>query len=251
MRGPGPGYAAWARALALPNAPPDGRLATGDRLSVDDLHLRVLWPDPGKVPLEPPNGRRGINDVSVVLLGEVAGRRILLTGDVEDDVDPLLVARGLPPIDVLKVAHHGSKTASTPAFLDVVKPAVAIVSAGAGNPYGHPARSTLDRLTATGARVLRTDTDGSVEVDIAASGIRVGTSGGRAAAFIGRNALTARPSGGFAIGAATPVRLALPGEPAVRPLAHPVAAAPSAKRFLGASRSVVTFAFACAVPSSG
>jgi competence protein ComEC len=251
MRGPGPGYAAWARALALPNAPPDGRLATGDRLSVDDLHLRVLWPDPGKVPREPPNGGRGINDVSVVLLGEVAGRRILLTGDVEDDVDPLLVARGLPPIDVLKVAHHGSKTASTPAFLDVVKPAVAIVSAGAGNPYGHPARSTLDRLAATGARVLRTDTDGSVEVDVAASGIRVGTSGGRAAAFVGRNALKARPSDGLAIGAATPVRLALPGEPAVSPLALSVVAAPSTKRLLGTSRSVVTFAFACAVPSSG
>ena len=181
MHGPGPGYKAWARALALPNAPPDGRLATGDRLAVDDLRLRVLWPDPGKVPLEPPDGGRGINDVSVVLLGEVAGRRILLTGDVEDDVDPLLVARGLPPIDVLKVAHHGSKTASTPAFLDVVKPAVAIVSAGAGNPYGHPARSTLDRLASTGARVLRTDTDGSVEVAFRGGRMSVNASGAHAA----------------------------------------------------------------------
>jgi competence protein ComEC len=251
MHGPGPGYKAWARALALPNAPPDGRLATGDRLAVDDLHLRVLWPDPGKVPLEPPDGGRGINDVSVVLLGEVAGRRILLTGDVEDDVDPLLVARGLPPIDVLKVAHHGSKTASTPAFLDVVKPAVAIVSAGAGNPYGHPARSTLDRLASTGARVLRTDTDGSVEVDIGASGIRVAASGGRAAAFVGRIRLAGRSGGGVMAGPATLARRAIPGAPAVPGYELVGAATPIQRQIRGAVRSVVTFAFVCAVPSSG
>jgi competence protein ComEC len=250
MHGPGPGYKAWARALALPNAPPAGRLATGDRLAVDDLHLRVLWPDPGKVPLEPPDGGRGINDVSVVLLGEVAGRRILLTGDVEDDVDPLLVARGLPPIDVLKVAHHGSKTASTPAFLDVVKPAVAIVSAGAGNPYGHPARSTLDRLASTGARVLRTDTDGSVEVDIGGSGVHVAASGGRAAAFVGRTGLVGRSTGGLPAGPLTVAR-AVPANPAV-PSPGPIdAAAPDAKPFRIPARTVVTFAFVCAVPSSG
>jgi competence protein ComEC len=250
MHGPGPGYKAWARALALPNAPPDGRLATGDRLVVDDLHLRVLWPDPGKVPLEPPDGGRGINDVSVVLLGEVAGRRILLTGDVEDDVDPLLVARGLPPIDVLKVAHHGSKTASTPAFLDVVKPAVAIVSAGAGNPYGHPARSTLDRLRSTGARVLRTDTDGSVEVDIGVSGIRVAASGGRAASLVGRPGPVGRSSGGLLAGPSSVAR-AVPTNPAV-PSPGPVdATAPYEKPFRLPARSLVTFAFVCAVPSSG
>jgi competence protein ComEC len=251
MHGPGPGYKAWARALALPNAPPDGLLATGDRLAVDDLHLRVLWPDPGKVPLEPPDGGRGINDVSVVLLGEVAGRRILLTGDVEDDVDPLLVARGLPPIDVLKVAHHGSKTASTPAFLNVVKPSVAIVSAGAGNPYGHPARSTLDRLASTGARVLRTDTDGSVEVDIGASGIRVAASGGRAAAFNGRIGLTTRSGGGLMAGPTSAARLVVPGNPTIPTRGLVESATPDEKRFARAAGPVITFAFVCAVPSSG
>jgi hypothetical protein len=203
------------------------------------------------VPLEPPDGGRGINDVSVVLLGEVAGRRILLTGDVEDDVDPLLVARGLPPIDVLKVAHHGSKTASTPAFLDVVKPAVAIVSAGAGNPYGHPARSTLDRLASTGARVLRTDTDGSVEVDIGASGIRVSASGGRAAAFLGRIGLTTRSGGGLLAGPTSAARLAVPGTLTLLARALVQAATPDEKRFPRAARPVITFAFVCAVPSSG
>src|SRR5207245_7195099 len=102
MRGPGPGYGAFARDLAKRGAPPGAPLATGARIALDDLRFRVLWPDPGRVPREPPDAGRGINDVSVVLLGEVAGRRMLLTGDVEDDVDPVLAARGLPPIDILK-----------------------------------------------------------------------------------------------------------------------------------------------------
>jgi competence protein ComEC len=250
MRGPGPGYKAWARALALPNAPPDGRLSTGDRLAVDDLHLRVLWPDPGKVPLEPPNGGRGINDVSVVLLGEVAGHRILLTGDVEDDVDPMLIARGLPPIDVLKVAHHGSKTASTPAFLDVVRPAVAIVSAGAGNPYGHPARSTLDRLSGTGARVLRTDTDGSVEIEIGEPGIRVATSGARTASLVSLIGL-ARWSVGRPPAPTSNARLTGPGSPATPFFGLVGVATPPEKPLRTPVRSLVASAFLCAVPSSG
>jgi competence protein ComEC len=250
MHGPGPGYKAWARALALPKAPPDGRLATGDRLAVDDLHFRVLWPDPGKVPTEPPNGGRGINDVSVVLLGEVAGHRILLTGDVEDDVDPLLVARGLPPIDVLKVAHHGSKTASTPAFLDVVRPAVAIVSAGAGNPYGHPARSTLDRLTGTGARVLRTDTDGSVEIAIGEAGVRVATSGARTASLGKLAGLGGRSIGGSPASTSN-AEVSDSGSPAAPLVGLLGAATPPEKPPRIPVRSLVASAFLCAVPSSG
>jgi competence protein ComEC len=209
MRGPGPGYSAFARDLAGPSAPPDGILSTGARIALDDIRFRVLWPDPGRVPREPPDGGRGINDVSIVLLGEVAGRRFLLTGDVEDDVDPLLAQRGLPPIDVLKVAHHGSATASTPAFLDAVKPRVAIVSAGADNPYGHPARSTIDRLAATGARVLRTDRDGSAAVSIAADGtIAVATTGARKAATA-----PVRPAAPVAAAGTAIPRLAVPAIP--------------------------------------
>ena len=117
--------------------------------------------------------------MSIVLLGEVGGKRFLLTGDVEDDVDPVLAARGIPAVDFLKVAHHGSGTASTIAFLDVVRPALAVVSAGADNPYGHPARSTLDHLTDAGARVFRTDTDGSVEVSFEGDRMSVRTTGAR------------------------------------------------------------------------
>jgi competence protein ComEC len=181
------------------------------------------------VPREPPDGGRGINDVSIVLFGEVAGRRVLLTGDVEDDVDPILAARGLPPIDVLKVAHHGSKTASTPAFLDAVRPQVAIVSAGAGNPYGHPARSTIDRLEATGADVFRTDTNGSVQVTIA-------------------------PTGAIAVSATGPRRAAEIDVPIGDVAVAPVAAARATVGAIRAPATILappTFAFACGIPSSG
>jgi hypothetical protein len=165
-------------------------------------------------------------------------------------VDPMLVARGLPPIDVLKVAHHGSKTASTPAFLDVVRPAVAIVSAGAGNPYGHPARSTLDRLAGTGARVLRTDTDGSVEIDIGEPGIRVATSGARTASLVGLSGLAGRSIGGPPARTSNP-RFTGPGSPAMPVFRLVGLATPPEKPVRTAIRSLVASAFLCAVPSSG
>jgi competence protein ComEC len=222
MRGPGPGYAAFGRDLALDRAPPIATLATGVRIGLDDIRLQVLWPDPGRVPREPSDGGRAINDVSIVLLGEVGGRRFLLAGDVEDDVDPLLAGRGLPPIDILKVAHHGSRTATTPAFLDSVRPRIAVVSAGADNPYGHPAPSTIERLAATGARVLRTDTDGSVTLTIDPTGtIRVATSGARRAAV--------------PVATGGPFLASLVDRPP-----RPVAALP-----------IPAIAFGCGIPSSG
>lgn len=164
MRGPGPGYAAWTERLARPGAPIRLGLATGDRLLIDDIRLRVLWPDRGAVPAEPADTGTGINNVSVVLLGEVGDRRFLLTGDIEEEIDPVVLARGIPRVDVLKVAHHGSRTATTGPFVAATDPAIAIASAGADNTYGHPARPTLERLASSGARVYRTDRDGTVSV---------------------------------------------------------------------------------------
>ena len=71
----------------------------------------------------PPDGGTGINNVSVVFLGHVGTRRFLLMGDVEEGIDPSLLTEGLPRVDLLKVAHHGSRTATTQAFVDAVRPA--------------------------------------------------------------------------------------------------------------------------------
>jgi competence protein ComEC len=181
MRGPGPGYAAWLARLSRPGAPPHLAIAAGDRLAVDEIALRVLWPIRGQVPAAPPDTGTGINNVSVVLLGAVGDRRFLLAGDVEQDIDPSLLAAGLPRLDLLKVAHHGSRTATTEPFVEAVRPRIAIASAGAGNPYGHPARSTLERLAAVGARVYRTDRDGTVAVAFDPEGMTVRSEAGAAA----------------------------------------------------------------------
>jgi competence protein ComEC len=178
MRGPGPGYAAWAEGLRREGIA-IAHLSTGDRLALDDARLTVLWPDEGAVPAQPPDTGTGINNVSIVFLGEAAGHRFLLAGDIEQEIDPILLARGLPRVDVLKVAHHGSRTSSTDPFLDAVRPSIAVASAGVGNPYGHPAPGTIARIKAHGARVLRTDQDGTVEVTLNPERVSVATSGPR------------------------------------------------------------------------
>ncbi len=181
MHGPGPGWDAW-NARLLQGSPPRGTLAAGQRIVLGEIRLEVLWPEPGSVPEQPGATGRVINDTSIVLLGAANGRRFLLTGDAEDDVDPHLLGRGLPNLDVLKVAHHGSATATSQALLDATRPSIAVISVGAGNDYGHPAPSTLARLRSVDARVYRTDHDGTISFDLAQSGVAVRVTGGRSLA---------------------------------------------------------------------
>ena len=94
---------------------PRGTLATGDALAVDDLALRVVWPDAGKVPAEPADTGMGINNVSIVLLGEVDGRRFLLTGDAEQAVDAALAALPVdtsPGPDASRSVNSGAGSAA-------------------------------------------------------------------------------------------------------------------------------------------
>ncbi|HEY3073365.1 MAG TPA: ComEC/Rec2 family competence protein, partial [Candidatus Limnocylindrales bacterium] len=180
MLGPGPGYRAWAEELALRGVDA-GRLASGDSFRLDEIAFSVLWPDPGNVPRAPPDGGTAINNVSIVLLGTYGRERFLLAGDIEEEIDPVLLSRGLPRVDFLKVAHHGSRTSSTDAFLDAVHPSAAVVSVGARNPYGHPSAATLGRLTGRRARVYRTDRDGSVVATLDGSRLTVRPEGRRRA----------------------------------------------------------------------
>jgi competence protein ComEC len=230
MRGPGPGYAAWVDRLAARRTTV-GRLATGDHLQLDSISLSVLWPDRDRVPLEPADDGRAINDVSIVLLGQVAGGRFLLTGDIEDDVDPILVERRLPRVDVLKVAHHGSRTATTDAFLAATRPAVAIVSAGEDNPYGHPAPTTIGRIEATRASLFRTDLDGTVSATFDGRTWSVSTGRPR------RSATHGPPTAGPAI-ALGPLafRCGIPRQPPDRPTADAAAEVPVAPPTLGYHR---------------
>jgi competence protein ComEC len=182
MIGPGPGDAAFRRRLAE-----TGRqshiLAAGDHVTLDGIRMDVEWPQPGTVPLKPPDSGTGVNNVSIVLDIHFGSRRMVLAGDVEQQIDPQLLAAGIArderPLDVLKVAHHGSATATTDNFVEQMSPRVAVVSAGWGNPYGHPSPATVQRLRDSGAKVFRTDLDGSIDISTNGTDLTANPSGGR------------------------------------------------------------------------
>ncbi len=130
---------------------------------VGQVRFQVLWPPPDSPTVGPGDGSTA-NESSVVLLVEVRGLRLLLTGDVEPEGQAAL-ARAMPglQVDVLKVPHHGSRYQDEDWLLSLGA-RVALVSVGADNDYGHPATTTLAPLEAVGTRVLRTDLDGDIAV---------------------------------------------------------------------------------------
>ena len=96
------------------------------------------------------------------MLARWRGFTMLLTGDAEAEGVPLDPG----PVDVLKVAHHGSEDAGLGALLDRTRPRLAVISVGSGNSYGHPTTVTLATLVAHRTRVLRTDLNGDVVIDV-------------------------------------------------------------------------------------
>jgi beta-lactamase superfamily II metal-dependent hydrolase len=114
--------------------------------------------------LHPPLPLTGdLNEDSVVIQVSCGQMDILFTGDATTDSESSMIAAGvLSDVEVLKVGHHGSNTSTGADFLAIVAPEEAVISVGAGNPYGHPSQATLDRLTAAGATIYRTDLDGTV-----------------------------------------------------------------------------------------
>lgn len=109
------------------------------------------------------------NDLSIVLLAKYDGRKILFTGDAGSMVEKRLILEKnllLSETDVLKVGHHGSRSASSEGFLQTIKPQYAIISCGKKNHYGHPHEETLMQLQTIGARVYRTDQCGAIILHI-------------------------------------------------------------------------------------
>jgi competence protein ComEC len=160
----------WAAAAHVPVR----ATAVGDERRVGDVQWRVIGP------LVAMHGTDSDpNNNSLVLVVDVGGLTVLLTGDVEQPAQNALVHAGVEPhVDVLKIPHHGSANQS-PDFLTGAAAPIAIASVGAGNSYGHPSPLTLTTLQRSGARTFRTDADGSVAVLRDAGGVRVVTSGGR------------------------------------------------------------------------
>ncbi len=147
--------------------------------TLGDVTISVLAPtyDPGDGPRRRASADpvRSVNDNSLVIAVERAGRCVLFLGDLEGEGEAL-VAAAAHPCDVVKVAHHGSPTSSTPALVAALRPDWAVISLGRGNRFGFPSPSVVTRWEAAGARVLRTDQVGAITVILGRDGsLRVST----------------------------------------------------------------------------
>lgn len=107
------------------------------------------------------NNSSDLNSTSIVLKMTYGDVSFLFTGDATNKVESQIKSKDISA-DVLKVGHHGSETSSTVSFLEKVNPKYAVIQVGKNNTYNHPRQQTLDRLEKIGARVYRTDEDGTV-----------------------------------------------------------------------------------------
>jgi competence protein ComEC len=139
-------------------------IVAGQRFDLPGVSMTVIAPRSAPAYLGPNADGTPVNDASLVLRADTTAGRVLLTGDIELEGQANLLADNEDvAADVLKVPHHGSRY-SLPRFLERVHPRVAMVSVGAGNPFGHPSQLILDALKREGATVFRTDEDGDVAV---------------------------------------------------------------------------------------
>jgi competence protein ComEC len=135
----------------------------GKSFAWDGVEVQFFWPETSPRDIAP----SAKNNDSLVLRLRYGKRTLLLPGDAEKDAErAILGENGEAELqaDVLKVGHHGSKNSTMPDFLAAVRPRVAIISAGEGNPYGHPSPELVKRLEDAGVRILRTDRDGAIHV---------------------------------------------------------------------------------------
>ena len=133
-------------------------LEAGQTFSLGSATVTVVFPRAGY-------GSDDLNDVSLVLLLECDGKRVLLTADSTAAAE-WLYYEDLPQVDVLKVAHHGSGGSTTTELLQQIKPKLALISCGENNDYGHPHKRVLQALQDVGAAVYRTDLQGDLVVTL-------------------------------------------------------------------------------------
>lgn len=129
----------------------------GDTLQLGGATVTILhcWPEAIDY------GRT--NDSSIVVRIDYGKTSFIITGDAEDWSEYMMIDSGTNlKADVLRIAHHGSNTASTMEFLQAVQPEYAVISVGKDNGYGHPHQEVLERLSNINAKILRTDELGTI-----------------------------------------------------------------------------------------
>lgn len=149
---------------------PVEKIGAGDVLRVGNLSAQVLWP-----PNRDEKAASRNND-SIVLLLRFGEKGFLLTGDIEKEGEAAVMKEGIAlGSDVVKVAHHGSKTSSTAAFVSSTRPSLAIISVGRHSVFGHPSKEVVERWQAGGAQVMTTGERGTISIITDGRGLSVTT----------------------------------------------------------------------------
>jgi competence protein ComEC len=161
-----PLYGEWLAELETRDVPWQAARA-GQSFELDSVHFTVLHPDTVW-----PGWQEDLNEDSIVLLLEYHGFLALLQGDAGLPAESWLAGR-IGRVDLLKVGHHGSRSATGAAWLEELAPRIAVISTGRGNRYGHPHREVVERLLGHGVSLWRTDLDGTVTVSVAGDTVTV------------------------------------------------------------------------------
>jgi competence protein ComEC len=135
-------------------------VGAGDLLRIGDVSFEVLWPPP-----KLNSNAASLNNDSVMLRVRMGTKSFLLTGDIENAGERMVLSEGADlHCDVVKVAHHGSKTSSIAPFVNATKPSLAVISVGRTSMFGHPNKEVVERWRAIGAEVMTTGEKGTISV---------------------------------------------------------------------------------------
>ncbi len=139
-------------------------VVAGNRINIEDnIFIDILWPKIDKKVSE-----NSINNNALVCKLNFDEFKVLFTGDIEQEAEKILVSKyqynNILKSNILKVAHHGSKTSSTKEFLELVKPEISLIGVGENNTFGHPSNNTLENLKSIGSDIFRTDCNGEISI---------------------------------------------------------------------------------------
>lgn len=139
----------------------------GNRINIEkNIYLDILWPDEEKKITE-----NILNNNSLVCKLNYKKNSVLFTGDIEAVAEKEILKKyqnksNILKADIIKIAHHGSKSSSIIEFLNKVNPNIALIGVGKNNNFGHPSRKTLDNLKNINCKYYRTDECGEIMINI-------------------------------------------------------------------------------------
>lgn len=146
-------------------------LEAGQNINVDkDTYIDILWPDKSNIIKE-----NILNNNSLVFKLNYKNRSMLFTGDIEEIAEKAILSQYIDNLkvlktDIIKIAHHGSKTSSITQFINNTKPKIALIGVGKNNKFGHPNFKTIENFQKIGSKIFRTDENGEIQIKITNEG---------------------------------------------------------------------------------